>query len=75
MRPQLFDECIPYLLERFPYIFEKRGDAIYNKALDETVPLGRDKTLEDPLIRLSRLTQEGAQQSPHVSQSLLNRRF
>ena len=55
---ELFDLLIPYLLERFPYIFEKRGDAIYNKVLDETIPLGRDPSFEDPIVRASRLTQE-----------------
>lgn len=55
---ELFDMLIPYLLERFPYIFEKRGDCMYNKALDEYIPLARDPTLEDPLIRASRLTQQ-----------------
>ena len=41
-------------------MFERCGDAVYNRALDETIPLGRDQSLEDPLVRLSRLTQEGA---------------
>lgn len=54
---ELFEHLVEYLPERFPYIFERRQDCIYNKVLDQTVSTERSDP-ECPLIRAGRLTQE-----------------
>ena len=55
---ELFETLVEYLPQRFPLIFERRTNSIYNKILDEEIPLGRHDTTEDPLVRAGRLTQD-----------------
>lgn len=55
---ELFETLVEYLPQRFPSIFEKRTSSIYNRVLNEEIPLERDDTTEDPLVRAGRLTQE-----------------
>lgn len=54
---ELFETLVDYLPQRFPYLFEKRENCIYNKVLDEEVSTDRNDP-ECPLIRAGRLTQE-----------------
>ena len=52
---ELFELLYDYLPSRFPSIFEKRSNGIYNRVTEEFIP---EESEENPIIRASRLTQE-----------------
>ena len=54
---ELFEMIVEHLPQRFPNIFEKREDCLYNKVLKEAISTEHDHP-DDPLIRASQLTQE-----------------
>jgi len=56
---EFFELLIQHLIERFPHIFEMKGDDyILNKATKEVIPIKKEGSKEDPLLRAGRLTQD-----------------